>query len=218
MWRALGMLDSDIVAYADTDTDDFGEHFLTGLLGPLVCDPAVDFVKGFFKRPFRTGSELLAGDGGRVTELMARPLLNLHVPELAVFDQPLAGELAGRRDVFMQIPFSAGYGVEIAMLIDVWRLLGLDRLAQVDLGTRQNRHQSLRDLSAMAYAVLVAASSRVLGENFLDAHAAASLLLPPLHEASSMEMRRVTIDERPAMRDYLDRDARAAALEASLAR
>jgi glycosyltransferase involved in cell wall biosynthesis len=205
MWRALGMLDSDIVAYADTDTANFGAHFLTGLLGPLVCDPDVQLVKGFFQRPFRTESALLAAEGGRVTELMARPLLNLHAPELAVFDQPLAGETAARRELLEQIPFSAGYGVEIAMLIDAWRAVGLGGLAQVDLGVRQNRHQSLRDLSAMAYAVLVAGSARLLGPELADAIAGGSLVLPPLGGDTHTEVRRVSIEERPPMAGYRER-------------
>ncbi|MFZ1924986.1 MAG: glucosyl-3-phosphoglycerate synthase [Solirubrobacteraceae bacterium] len=137
MWRALKATRSDIVVFADTDTEDFGEQFLLGMLGPLLCDPAVQLVKGSFQRPFRAEGTLMPNGGGRVTELMARPLLNLHAPELAVFDQPLAGETAARRGLLERLPFSAGYGVEIAMLIDAWRLVGLEGLAQVDLGTRQ---------------------------------------------------------------------------------
>ena len=139
----------------------------------------MQLVKGCFRRPFRSEGALSPHGGGRVTELMARPLLNLHAPELSVFDQPLAGEMAARRELLWQIPFSAGYGVEIAMLIDAWRIAGLDGLAQVDLGVRQNRHQSLRDLSAMAYAVLVAAQTRFLGAEFADRHACGSISLPP---------------------------------------
>ena len=203
MWRALGQLDSEIVAFVDTDTEDFGEHFLTGLLGPLICEPRVQLVKGRFRRPFRSQGGLAPHGGGRVTELMARPLLNLHAPELAVFDQPLAGEMAARRELLWQIPFSAGYGVEIAMLIDAWRLVGLDGLAQVDLGVRQNRHQSLRELSAMAYAVLVAAQTRFLGAGFADQFACGSIMLPPddldRSAIATMESRQVTIDERPPL-------------------
>ncbi len=199
MWRALRELDSDIVAFVDTDTEDFGEHFFTGLLGPLLCDPAVALVKGCFRRPFRAEDRLIADEGGRVTELMARPLLNLHAPELAVFQQPLAGETAARRELLEQLPFSAGYGVEIAMLIDAWRLAGLDALAQVDLGVRQNRHQPLRELSAMAYAVLIAAQTRFLGSDFADKHACASILLPAAGSGSATESRAVTVDERPPL-------------------
>jgi glucosyl-3-phosphoglycerate synthase len=202
MWRGLRELSSEIVAFIDTDTEDFGEHFITGLLGPLICDPQVQFVKGFFRRPFRSSSgEAAPHGGGRVTELMARPLLNLHAPELAVFDQPLAGETAARRELLEQLRFSVGYGVEIAMLIDAGRLAGIDALAQVDLGVRQNRHQSLRELSAMAYAVLVAAQSRFLGPEFADANAAGSIVLPALPGEQTMEARRVAVEERLSLRE-----------------
>jgi glycosyltransferase involved in cell wall biosynthesis len=199
MWRGLAATRSEIVVFADTDTEVFDEGFLLGLIGPLLCDPDVQLVKGTFRRPFRTGATVLAEGGGRVTELMARPLLNLHAPELAVFEQPLAGETAARRRLLEQIPFSAGYGVEIAMLIDAWRIAGLDGLAQVNLGVRQNRHQSLRELSAMAYAVLVAAQTRFLGQDFADAHACGSIVLPPVDGQGTMESRSVALMERPAL-------------------
>jgi glucosyl-3-phosphoglycerate synthase len=205
MWRALSVVGSDVVAYLDADTENFHAGFVLGLLGPLICEPQIQFVKGCFQRPFRdgagSGSESIPrpGQGGRVTELLARPLLNLHAPELAVFDQPLAGEVAARRELLVRLPFSVGYGVEIAMLIDAWRAVGLDGLAQVDLGSRQNAHQSLRELSAMAYAVLVAASARFLGAEFADTHAAGSVALPPQALGEPMEMRRVPIEERPPL-------------------
>lgn len=203
MWRGLAVTSSEIVAYTDTDTADFHEGFLLGLIGPLLCAPAVQLVKGAFRRPFRNGASVLAEGGGRVTELMARPLLNLHAPELAVFEQPLAGETAARRTLLEQIPFSAGYGVEIAMLIDSWRACGLDALAQVDLGERQNQHQPLRDLSAMSYAVLTAAQKRFLGQEFADAHACGSILLPPSRDTpGQMENRRVTVEERPPLAEH----------------
>jgi glucosyl-3-phosphoglycerate synthase len=205
MWRALSVVESEIVAYLDADTANFHAGFVLGLLGPLICEPQVQLVKGCFQRPFRdaAGSVSRAGQGGRVTELLARPLLNLHAPELAVFDQPLAGEMAARRELLVRLPFSVGYGVEIAMLIDAWRVVGLDGLAQVDLGVRQNAHQSLRELSAMAYAVLVAASRRFLGAEFADAHASGSIALPPQGLGEPMEMRRVPIEERPPLGECL---------------
>ncbi len=203
MWRGLAETDSEIVVFADTDTEDFHEGFLLGLIGPLLCNPDIQFVKGTFRRPFRNGNTILAEGGGRVTELMARPLLNLHAPELTVFEQPLAGETAARRQLLEQIPFSAGYGVEIAMLIDCWRTYGLDGLAQVDLGERQNRHQSLRDLSAMAYAVLVAAQTRFLGPAFADMNACSSIILPPARSAPELlENRPVTVEERPPLSEH----------------
>ncbi len=199
MWRGLAASNSEIVVFVDTDTEDFDERFLLGMLGPLLCDPELQFVKGKFRRPFRSGAQVLADGGGRVTELMARPLLNLHAPELAVFDQPLAGETAARRELLERTPFAAGYGVEIAMLIDVWRSVGLDGMAQVDLGARQNRHQPLRDLSSMAYAVLVAAQSRFLGRDFADRNAGGSIALPPAPGRTAMESRPVALEERPPL-------------------
>jgi glucosyl-3-phosphoglycerate synthase len=161
LWRSLSVATGDVLVYLDADTEDFGPHFALGLIGPLVTDPGLVLVKGAYRRPFRVGEQTLPDGGGRVTELLARPWLNLHVPELAGFVQPLAGEVAARRSLLESISFPVGYGVEIAMLIDAYELAGLDALAQVDLGSRQNRHQPLRDLSAMAYGVLVAAEARV---------------------------------------------------------
>jgi glucosyl-3-phosphoglycerate synthase len=207
MWRGLAATDSEIVAFVDTDTEDFHEGFLLGLVGPLLCDPDIQLVKGAFRRPFRNGNTILAEGGGRVTELMARPLLNLHAPELTVFEQPLAGETAAHRQLLEQIPFSAGYGVEIAMLIDCWRTCGLDGLAQVHLGERQNRHQPLRDLSAMAYAVLVAAQTRFLGAAFADTHACGYIVLPPAPSSPElMESRSVTVEERSPLAEHRRRE------------
>ncbi|MEA2266290.1 MAG: glucosyl-3-phosphoglycerate synthase [Solirubrobacteraceae bacterium] len=201
MWRGLTVTTGEVVVYLDADTADFDPRFVLGLLGPVLCDPDIDFVKGTFARPLRRGPEILAGEGGRVTELVARPLLNLYAPALGVFDQPLAGELAVRRGLLERLPFSVGYGVEIAMLIDAWREVGLDRLAQVDLGTRQNRHQSLRALSAMAYAVIVAAGRRFHPEAMDDGSPEPGVLaLPPLDPAGSMELRPVATEERPPLR------------------
>ena len=146
MWRALATARGELVAYLDSDTSDFSPHFAIGLLGPLLREPDVEFVKGFFRRPYRRadGAELPA-DGGRVTELAARPLLSAFYPELAGFVQPLAGEVAARRSLLDRIPFSTGYAVETAMLLDARDALGgIDRMAQVDLDVRLNRHQPLR--------------------------------------------------------------------------
>jgi glycosyltransferase involved in cell wall biosynthesis len=161
MWRALHASTGEIVCFLDADTTDPDPRHLRGLLGPLLSDPEVQLVKGAFERPLRRGERVLEGEGGRVTELMARPLLNFHEPRLAGFAQPLAGEFGGRRSLLEALPFPVGYGVEIAVLIDALRHAGLDALAECDLGRRQNRHQPLRALGEMAYAVLAAVERRI---------------------------------------------------------
>ena len=161
MWRALQATAGEIVCFLDGDTEDPHPHHLLGLLGPLLTDPTVALVKGGFDRPFQTADQSLPHEGGRVTELTARPLINLHFPRLAGFAQPLAGEIAARRDLLEALPFPVGYGVEIAMLIDALHVRGLDALAECHLGTRQNRHQPLRKLGEMAFAVLAAVEQRI---------------------------------------------------------
>jgi glucosyl-3-phosphoglycerate synthase len=161
MWRAVSVTNADVVCFLDGDTSNPQPGHLQGLIGPLLVDRSLQLVKGAFERPLRVGGVDLPNEGGRVTELMARPLLNLHEPRLAGFAQPLAGEFAGRRPLFESIPFPVGYGVEIAVLIDALRLHGLDALAECDLGTRQNRHQPLRALGEMAYSVLAAVENRI---------------------------------------------------------
>jgi glucosyl-3-phosphoglycerate synthase len=160
MWRAARAVESDLLVFLDADTTDFDPRLLVGLVGPILLDPSLRLVKGSFARPLAVGEASLDGEGGRVTELVARPLLNLHFPALAGFVQPLAGEIAIDRELFERLSVPVGYGVEIAMLIDCLRLVGLDALAQSDLGNRQNRHQSLRALSAMAGEVMLAVQRR----------------------------------------------------------
>jgi glucosyl-3-phosphoglycerate synthase len=161
MWCALSATDGQIVCFLDGDTADPDPRHLQGLVGPLLTDPSLSLVKGAFDRPLRVGETEMPHEGGRVTELMARPLLNLHEPLLAGFTQPLAGEFAGRRSLLESIPFASGYGVEIAVLIDALRACGLDALAECRLGTRHNRHQPLRALGEMSYAVLAAVENRL---------------------------------------------------------
>ena len=158
MWRSLHVLRGDVICFLDADTEHFGAHFACGLLGPLLCERRFEFVKGFYRRPFKVGDVTLPDGGGRVTELIARPLLNLFYPELAAVEQPLAGEIAARRELLERLPFVTGYGVDVALLLDAHREAGLDAIAQVDLDVRQNAHQPLRDLGPMAFAVLRAVS------------------------------------------------------------
>ncbi|HTU16221.1 MAG TPA: glucosyl-3-phosphoglycerate synthase [Solirubrobacterales bacterium] len=154
MWRSLEAVTGDLVVFVDGDIADFGRHYVTGLLGPLCRDPDKRFVKGCYRRPFRQETSEQPAGGGRVTELTARPLLARTVPDLIQFDQPLAGEVAAHRSLLDSIPFHTGYGVEIAMLVEVWDRLGLDGMAQVGLGTKRNAHQSLAALGGMAAEVI----------------------------------------------------------------
>ena len=191
MWRALGVLTGDLVCFVDADTEAFSERFACGVLGPLVCEPGVQFVKGFFRRPFRLDSVTAPSGGGRVTELTARPLLQAFYPQLASMRQPLAGEIAARRRLLERMAWCTGYAVETGLLLDVYADAGLDALAQVDLDVRQNRHQPLEELSSMAAEVLAAVTSRLRREGrLLDDGAPVPLERPPL--ASPCGLRRAS--------------------------
>jgi glycosyltransferase involved in cell wall biosynthesis len=192
MWRALSQTTGSVVCFLDGDTEDADPAHLLGLLGPLFVDPAIMLVKGSFARPLRAGESTLANEGGRVTELAARPLLNLHFPLLAGFQQPLAGEFGARRALLEELSFPSGYGVEIAVLIDSLRRHGLDALAESDLGTRQNRHQPLRALGEMAFAVMVAVERRLEGRS----SSSSGQYLRPWDDASTV---RVPVGERPPL-------------------
>jgi glucosyl-3-phosphoglycerate synthase len=161
MWRALSVLEGEVVCFLDADTRGFSAHFATGLLGPLVCEAGVSFVKAFYRRPFEHAGVTLPEGGGRVNHLLARPALELFYPELAGVRQPLAGEVAARRELLESIPFTTGYGVEMAMLLDVWDLLGGEGAAQVDLEEHRNSHQSVQALAPMARTVLATVARRL---------------------------------------------------------
>ncbi|MCW3056789.1 MAG: glycosyl transferase family 2 [Solirubrobacterales bacterium] len=179
MWRALSVLGGELVCFLDADTEGFSAHFATGLLGPLVCEPSVSFVKAFYRRPLAEGAGQSEG-GGRVNHLMARPALELFYPELAGVRQPLAGEVGARRELLDQLPFATGYGVEIAMLIDAWRSVGLEAMAQVDLEEHRNRHQSLSALTPMAATVLTTIAQRLRREGRLHGVDGELVERPPL--------------------------------------
>jgi glucosyl-3-phosphoglycerate synthase len=154
LWKSLYVLKGDLVCWVDTDISNIHPKFVYGLLGPLLTDPEIHYVKGFYRRPLRYGEELQAQGGGRVTELTARPLLNLFFPELSGLVQPLSGEYAGRRKVLESVPFFSGYGVELGLLLSISEAYGLRSIAQVDLGMRLHRNQTLFSLSKMAFAII----------------------------------------------------------------
>jgi glucosyl-3-phosphoglycerate synthase len=180
LWRALSVIDSELVCFLDADSESFGGHFATGLLGPLVCEPEVSFVKAFYRRPFSFGGVELPDGGGRVNHLLARPALELFFPELGAVRQPLAGEVAARRELLEAVPFATGYGVEAAMLIDVWRAVGLPGMAQVDLDEHRNLHQPLPALAQMARTVLATIAQRAREEGRLQAELDPPVERPPL--------------------------------------
>ncbi|MGV9450099.1 glucosyl-3-phosphoglycerate synthase [Streptomyces sp. NPDC003635] len=157
LWRSLLVTRGDIVCFVDADLKEFSSDFVSGIVGPLLTDPGVQLVKAMYDRPLGQA----AGQGGRVTELMARPLLNMHWPQLAGFVQPLGGEYAARRSLLEQLPFPVGYGVELGMLIDALHLVGLDALAQVDVGVRKHRHQNGQALGRMSAAIYRTAQLRL---------------------------------------------------------
>ncbi|MER7340539.1 glucosyl-3-phosphoglycerate synthase [Streptomyces sp. NPDC000075] len=157
LWRSLLATTGDVVCFIDADLRDFSSAFVSGIVGPLLTDPQVQFVKAMYDRPLGDAP----GQGGRVTELVARPLLNLHWPQLAGFVQPLGGEYAVRRSLLERLPFPVGYGVELGLLVDALHTVGLDAMAQVDVGVRLHKHQSGQALGRMAAAIYRTAQLRL---------------------------------------------------------
>lgn len=167
LWRSLAASSGDVLVFVDSDLRDFTTSFVTGLLGPLLTNPRVQLVKATYDRHLTHGETVVPAGGGRVTELVARPVLNLHWPLLAGFVQPLSGEYAARRSLLEQLPFPTGYGVEIGILVDALRLVGLDGLAQVDLSRRKHRNQEIGKLGRMSSEILQVAIERLRREGRL---------------------------------------------------
>lgn len=205
LWKSLLVTKGDIVVFIDADLTRWGPHFVTGLLGPLLADPGVQLVKGFYERLFSlTGSPDspatpvsvdpatgLSADGGRVTELVARPMISLWWPELTRVVQPLAGEWAARRELMESLPIPVGYGIELAVLLDTARTRGLDAIAQVDLGRRGHKHQSSHDLALMAAELMLVAERRRPGARPAD---------PPRDGVSLRQFTRSGGEMRPHVR------------------
>lgn len=197
LWKSLAATTGDLVVFLDADLLGDVAHYVPGLLGPLLADPQVDYVKGCYTRPLEADGRIQPAGGGRVTELTARPLLNALWPELAGFVQPLGGEYAGRRSALEQVPFVSGYGVEIGLLVDLLGLGGLSSLAQVDLGVRRHTSQSQEALGAMAGQVVSAVLARAASSGL----EASGLLTQFRHDGVGFvpHSRPVAVDQRPPM-------------------
>lgn len=198
MWKSLFVTSGELLVFMDADLHDWDTHFVPGLLGPLLGSPEVQLVKGFYDRPGADGPL----EGGRVTELVARPLIALLFPELGGLVQPLAGEWAVRRSWFAGLSVPSGYAVELAALIDTVRAGGVEALAQVDLGVRAHRHQALRDLGGMATQIIAAALARVAPEVSRPQPPDAAVLRQYLRGLEPVE-HVVPIIERPPAKDLL---------------
>jgi len=200
LWKSLFVTSGEQLVFIDADLTEWGPHFVTGLLGPLLANQNTLLVKGFYDRladdlPDSNGEGM--PQGGRVTELVARPLLNLYWPELAAVVQPLAGEWAIRRSLIETLSIPVGYGVEFASLADTARLHGIDAIAQVDLGRRGHRHQNVHDLGVMAAEILATALRRLPGDALDIAAPAGSLFQFDRTSDTGWQERAVPLAERP---------------------
>ena len=202
LWKSLYVLKGDVIAWIDTDIINIHPRFVYGILGPLITEPRLMYVKGFYQRPLRLNGKIEAHGGGRVTELMARPLFNLFYPELSGLVQPLAGEYAGRRKALERVPFFTGYGVETGLLIDLLNRFGLHAIGQVDLEERVHRNQPLFALSKMSYAILQVVMQRVGTFHrieLLNALNASMKLINYSEEEFRLQVAEIRDRERPSM-------------------
>jgi hypothetical protein len=219
LWKSLYETSGDLIVWADTDVRNWHPRMVYGTLGPLLHEARLQYVKGYYQRPIVEGGVLREGGGGRVTELVARPLINLFFPELSGFIQPLAGEYAGRRSLLEQIPFFTGYAVEIGHLIDVADRTGIDGLGQVDLERRVHRNQELEGLSRMSFVILQAVMKRIEERRKarLFAELGSTMKLPRSGRGRlSLEVIELADMERPPMvriPEYLERRAGAIATD-----
>ncbi|HEY7554632.1 MAG TPA: glucosyl-3-phosphoglycerate synthase [Candidatus Binatia bacterium] len=202
LWKSLYVLSGDIIVWVDTDIKNFYPGFVYGLLGPLLREPEIQYVKGFYRRPIKMEGRLVSEGGGRVTELTIRPLFNLFYPELSGMIQPLAGEYAGRRSVLEQVPFFTGYGVETGLLIDLFTEFGLNAIAQVDLEERVHRNQPLASLSQMSFAIIQVVMQRLQLKNrieIMDEVNRSMKLIKPQGKSYALELKDIQDQERAPM-------------------
>ncbi|TAG08280.1 MAG: glucosyl-3-phosphoglycerate synthase [Verrucomicrobia bacterium] len=170
LWKALQVAKGDLIVYLDADLIDFGPHFVLGLLGPLLTDPTIDYVKSFYQRPLALGNGVAPDAGGRVSEILIRPLLALFYPALTAIQQPLAGEYAARRELLENLAYPTGYGVEIAHLIDLYQNGKFNSLAQVDLDCRTHRNRDDVALGQMTFALMQVIFRRLERDGKLSLH------------------------------------------------
>ncbi len=202
LWKSLFVLKGDIIAWVDTDIRNFYPGFVYGLLGPLLREPEIQYVKGFYRRPIKMEGKLISEGGGRVTELTIRPLFNLFFPELSGMIQPLAGEYAGRRTALERVPFFSGYGVETGLLIDLFNEIGLNAIAQVDLEERVHRNQPLASLSQMSFAIIQVVMQRLQEKNriqMMDEVNRSMKLIKPQEKSYALDLKPIQDRERPPM-------------------
>lgn len=202
LWKSLHVLKGEIIAWVDTDIKNFYPGFVYGLLGPLLREPEIQYVKGFYRRPIMMDGKLVSEGGGRVTELTVRPLFNLFYPELSGMIQPLAGEYAGRRAVLERLPFFTGYGVETGLLIDLFNAFGLNAIAQVDLEERVHRNQSLASLSQMSFAIIQVVMQRLQQKRRIeitDEVNRSMKLIKPQKRSYALDIKPIQDRERPPM-------------------
>lgn len=164
LWKSLAVARGDLIIWLDSDVSNFKPHFVYGLLGPLLLNQEIVLVKGFYRRPIKRGNQIEKEGGGRVTEILVRPWLNLFYPQLSMIIQPLSGEYGGRKEILKSLPFFTGYAVEIGLLIEVWRQFGLSGLAQVDLGERIHKNKPTTELGKMSFSILQALFTLLLEE------------------------------------------------------
>ncbi len=201
LWKSLYVLEGDIVVWIDADISNIGPKFVYGLLGPLLRDPRISYVKAFYERPFRTQGELITAGGGRVTEILVRPLFSLFYPDLAYLVQPLSGEYAGRRALLEKLPFSVGYGVELGHLIDIYHQQGIEAIAQVNMDRRVHRNQSLQSLGKMSFGIMKTFLGRLAryGEGRSPPAGAHYLSVSCAGESPLVDQVEIPDEERPPM-------------------
>jgi glucosyl-3-phosphoglycerate synthase len=202
LWKSLSVLEGDIIAWVDSDIENIHPRFAYGIIGPLLADPEIGYVKAFYERPLKDGGLLRASGGGRVTELTVRPMLNLFYPDLAGLIQPLSGEYAGRKSILAEVPFFTGYGVETGLLIDIYNRFGLWALAQTDLEVRVHHNQEIGSLSKMSFGILQAIFRRLEDDGLVELKTEPETIYNVIEQQAGRYVEdrlRINVVERPPM-------------------